>query len=100
MFKSLGLALAAVIANTVTKNAAGGGEYKSEGDAIDYTPEELMQGYVSAWWLCVGFSAVTIPVGKVGEKKDLVTTFAQHMDTYRYRGHFHILTPNRCTRAG
>lgn len=78
--KSFGLALAAVIANSVTKEAARTTKLETKGstNALDFTPLQLMQGYRAAFWFCFALCAVTVPtvavglrkVGKVGEKKD------------------------------
>jgi len=67
--KSVGLALVAVIAATVTK----------ESDFTDKeSPRALLQGYIATFWFCFGLILATLAisvwglrrVGKVGHKKE------------------------------
>lgn len=67
--KSLGVAITAVIANTVTAKKAGG----------NFTdPDTLLPGYRSAFWFCFALNAFTLglsilglrKIGKVGLKRD------------------------------
>lgn len=67
--KAVGLALSAVVANSITEQS----RFQDKD-----SPDALMIGYRAAWWFCFGLSAVTLAVGvlglrkvgKVGEKKD------------------------------
>lgn len=76
--KSFGLAIAAVIANSVTMKEAKGTSSHGAVDAAGYTPLQLMVGYRAAFWFCFALNAAMIPVvvwglrkvGKVGEKRD------------------------------
>ncbi len=67
--KSVGLALVAVIAASVTKNS----DYKDK-----RSPEALLVGYNATFWFCFAMILVTIVIavfglrkaGKVGHKRD------------------------------
>lgn len=67
--KAVGLALSAVVANSITEKS----HYSDKA-----SPNALMEGYKAAWWFTLGLSAVTLvvgvlglrKVGKVGLKKD------------------------------
>ena len=67
--KSVGLALVAVIASSVTANSH---------DADKTSPEALMEGYRATFWFCFATTAATImmclwglrSIGKVGHKQD------------------------------
>jgi len=69
--KSVGLALTAVIAGTVTLRAEHGEKPRTE-------PEALMEGYRAAWWFCLAITAATLVVstfglrnvGKLGLKRE------------------------------
>jgi predicted MFS family arabinose efflux permease len=67
--KAVGLALSAVVANSITEKS---------GYSDKASPDALMEGYKAAWWFTFGLSTATLvvgvlglrKVGKVGLKKD------------------------------
>ncbi len=67
--KTVGLALAAVIAASVTAKS----DYENKA-----SPKALLEGYIATFWLCFGLILLTIAislwglrrVGKVGHKRD------------------------------
>lgn len=69
--KSVGLALSAVIASSVTLRAD-----RHHGGEPD--PQELLQGYRAVWWFCMAITIATLMVnvwglrnvGKIGHKRD------------------------------
>ena len=67
--KSIGLALASVVANTVTQRSS----YEDK-----KSPEALFEGYKAAFWFCFALNVATLllsllglrKIGKVGLKRD------------------------------